>query len=76
MMENMTQPLMPMELPSTFGPMMLPSTCWSTMMKITNIRHLNGSTSSTSSALGTAPMIGPKNGMTFVTPTMTLISRA
>ena len=27
-------------------------------------------------ALGTAPMNGPKNGMIFVTPTMTEISRA
>ena len=31
---------MPMELPSTFGPMMLPSTCWSTMMKITKYQAL------------------------------------
>ncbi len=77
MMENMTQkPLMPMELPSIFGPMTLPSSCCSTMMKMMNTRHLNGSTSRMISALGTAPMNGPKKGITFVTPTITLTSSA
>ena len=46
------------------------------MMNITNIRHFSGSTSRISNALGTAPINGPKNGITFVTPTMTLTSSA
>ena len=77
MMENMTQkPLMPIELPRIFGPMMLPSICWRITMKITKIRHLSGSTSRMMKALGIAPISGPKNGMTFVTPMITLTSSA
>ena len=76
-MENSTQkPFMPMEVPSIFGPMTLPSSCWRTNTKMINHRHIFGSTSRTSSADGTAPINGPKNGMIFVTPTMTEISSA
>ena len=77
MIENMTQkPLMPIELPRIFGPMMLPSICWRMMMKITKIRHLRGSTSRMIKALGIAPISGPKKGMMFVTPMITLTSSA
>ena len=77
MMENMTQkPLMPMELPRIFGPMMLPSTCWRMITKITKSRHLKGLTIKMMMALGTAPISGPKKGITLVTPTMTLTSSA
>ena len=77
MMENMTQkPLMPMELPKILGPMILPSTCWRMMMKITKIRHFMGLTINMMMALGTAPMKGPKKGMMLVTPTITLTSSA
>ena len=41
-----------------------------------NHRHILGSTSKMSSADGIAPINGPKNGMTFVTPTMTDMSSA
>ena len=75
--ENSTQnPFMPIEVPSIFGPITLPSSCWRTNTKITNHRHIFGSTSSISSAEGIAPINGPKNGMMFVTPTMTEISSA
>ena len=77
MMENMTQkPLMPMELPRILGPMMLPSTCCKTMMRIMKIRHFMGLTIRIMMALGTAPIKGPKKGMMLVTPTITLTSSA
>ena len=54
--------------------MMLPSICCRMITKMTKIRHLVGSTIRMIKALGTAPISGPKNGMMFVTPTMTLTS--
>ena len=76
-MENMTQkPSMPMELPRILGPMILPSTCWRTMTKITKIRAFKGLAIRIMKALGTAPSRGPKKGMILVTPTITLTSRA
>ena len=75
-MENMTQkPVMPVELPRILGPIRLPSTCCRMMMNTMKIRHLVGLTIRMISALGTAPMSGPKKGMMFVTPMMTLTSR-
>ena len=76
MMENITQkPVIPVELPRMRGPMMLPSICCRIITKITKIRHLVGFTIRMMNALGIAPISGPKKGMMFVTPTMTLTSR-
>ena len=43
---------------------------------MSSTRLFIGSAMSTMKKHGTAPMIGPKNGMTFVTPTITLIRTA
>ena len=73
-MEKSTQiPDNPVLLPRIFGPMILPSTCCKITIKITNIRQDIGLTVSKMIADGIAPMYGPKNGMIFVKPTMTLM---
>ena len=77
MMENMTQkPLMPTLLPRIFGPRMLPSNCWSRMMNTRKMSAFSGDSIRMMSVPGIMPNSGPKNGITFVTPTMTLTSSA
>ena len=66
----------PIALPMTLGPITLPSICCMMSMMITKYRAFTGSSVRSSTIEGTAPMKGPKNGMTFVTPTITLIIRA
>ena len=44
------------------------------MIKTTKYKHCIGLTNRISNALGTAPIYGPNTGITFVTPTITLIS--
>lgn len=44
------------------------------MMKIRKIRHLPGSVMRSRNALGIAPMKGPKTGIMFVMPMITLIT--
>ena len=76
-MANSTQKLdRPVELPRILGPMMLPSSCCKIRMKSTNQRALMGFWIRMSRVAGTAPMNGPKNGMTLVTPMMTDTSSA
>ena len=76
-MEKSTQKLeRPVVLPRIFGPMTLPSSCWSTSTNSTNQRALMGLWMRMSSVAGTAPMKGPKKGMTLVTPMMTDTSSA
>ena len=65
----------PVEFPKIFGPMILPSICCNTRMNIKKYRPLIGSARAISMTLGTAPTYGPKNGMTFVTPTITATNR-
>ena len=66
----------PVELPRIFGPRMLPSNCCSKRMNMIKYSPLIGSASIMRIALGIAPIYGPKNGITFVTPTITLTSTA
>ena len=76
-MATTTQKLeMPVASPRILGPRMLPSNCCRTMTKITKNRHFLGLTSRIRKALGTAPMKGPKKGITLVTPTIRLTSGA
>ncbi len=77
MMANMTQKLdRPVVLPRILGPMMLPSTCCRMKIMMMNLRAAMGSTMRSRMTDGIAPMKGPKNGMMFVTPTITLMSMA
>jgi hypothetical protein len=72
--ENTTQNAdNPVELPKIFGPITFPSSCCSTRMKIRKYTPLIGSFSKIRTALGIAPIYGPKKGITLVTPTITLI---
>ena len=64
----------PVDSPSIFGPIILPSTCCKIMINSKNITPFDGLSSMMSMVLGMAPMYGPKNGMTLVTPTITLTS--
>ena len=64
----------PVESPRIFGPIMLPSTCCKISIKISRYRPCIGSVIVTIITQGTAPISGPKNGITFVTPTITLTS--
>ena len=71
-MENRTPKLdTPVVLPRIFGPRILPSNCWSTIIKIMKYSILIGLTSRMSTAHGTAPINGPKNGMMLVKPMTT-----
>ena len=63
----------PIESPRIRGPNMFPSNCCRIITKITNGITALGFARRTSKPLGIAPIIGPKNGITFVTPIITLI---
>ena len=77
MMENMTQkPERPVRLPRILGPMTLPSSCCKTITQIKNHSALMGLSIRIKRVAGTAPMTGPKKGITLVTPTITETSRA
>ena len=56
------------------GPRIFPSNCCIATIRITKGIVCDGSEMSSSSAEGIAPIKGPKNGITFVTPTITLMS--
>ena len=85
MIPNISPPMMiaaitqragrPVLSPRIFGPMTLPSSCWSANTKIANQKACQKSTMRRMSTQGTAPMKGPKNGIMFVTPTIKLIKR-
>ena len=60
--------------PRIRGPRMLPSNCCSRRMKMTKMKHWKGLIRRIRIAEGMAPISGPKNGMTFVTPMITEIS--
>ena len=73
--ENRTPKLeTPVEFPRIFGPKIFPSNCWSTRIRPIKYRHCFGLMRNTRIAHGTAPIKGPKNGIMFVTPMITLIS--
>ena len=73
--ENSTQKLeTPVVLPKILGPKIFPSNCCRTIIITTKVIHFIGSTKRINRALGIAPINGPKNGITFVTPTITLTS--
>ena len=75
-MENNTQnPDKPVESPNILGPRKLPSNCCNKKIKIIKYKHCTGLTIKTNNALGIAPKYGPKNGITFVMPTITLINK-
>ena len=63
----------PVVVPKILGPIMFPSICCNIIIKITNHRHCMGSMSKMKNAQGIAPIKGPKKGIIFVTPTITLI---
>ena len=76
-MANMTQKLdSPVALPRIFGPRIRPSNCCNTNTMTTKITALSGLIKSRMIVLGMAPMNGPKYGIMFVIPTITLISTA
>ena len=60
----------PKESPKIFGPIRLPSICWMINMITKNHRAFIGDTNRIIKKEGTAPIKGPKNGITLVTPTM------
>ena len=66
--------LKPVELPMIFGPMILPSICCNTRIRIVKIKASFHPVMSMIKMLGIAPMNGPKYGMMLVTPTSTEIS--
>ena len=73
------KPDRPVESPRIFGPSTLPSNCCNRNINMTKYRQFSGWVTSTiriNRALGIAPRYGPKNGITFVTPTITLTSIA
>ena len=72
MMANMTQkPESPVRLPRILGPMTFPSSCCNTRIQIRNHSALMGLSIKIKSVAGTAPITGPKKGITLVTPTST-----
>lgn len=74
-MENNTQKLLkPVESPSIFGPKILPSNCCNININTIKYKLCIGETIKSKKKLGIAPIKGPKNGITFVTPTITLIN--
>ena len=64
----------PVLSPRILGPRMLPSNCCKPMTKAKNRRAAQGSTITRINRQGMAPMMGPKKGITLVTPTVTLTS--
>ena len=59
---------MPKESPKIFGPIILPSICWITMIIIINNIAFCGDINKIIKNDGTAPINGPKNGIIFVSP--------
>ena len=70
------KPDKPVESPNIFGPKILPSNCCIIKIRITKYNACFGSTINTRKVLGIAPIYGPKNGITLVTPTITLTKSA
>ena len=66
----------PTELPRILGPRKLPSNCCRMIIKIIKYSACSGFTTKIRKTDGTAPMNGPKNGITLVIPTKTEISTA
>ena len=76
-MENSTQKLeTPVVEPRIFGPRMFPSNCCRSRIRTVNCSALTGFTRRRIRTLGTAPINGPKKGITLVQATITLITRA
>lgn len=75
--ENSTQKLLiPVLLPISLGPSMLPSNCCMRKMSSKNFIHNDGSIIRSKNAHGIAPMNGPKYGIMLVIPTIIEIIRA
>ena len=66
---------MPVDSPRIFGPRISPSNCCRQSTMMAKTRALTGCTNSRIRMPGTAPINGPKYGIMFVTPTITLINR-
>jgi len=66
----------PVVSPRIFGPKKFPSNCCRRTTKIRKYSACRGSIRRISRRHGTAPRNGPKNGMIFVTPMITLTSSA
>ena len=64
--------LNPVESPRILGPIILPSNCCKKIINNTKYKHWIGSCNNIRIADGIAPINGPKNGITLVTPTITL----
>ena len=76
MIEKMTQnPDKPVELPNIIGPSTFPSNCCKITTITTKYRALIGSINKIRNALGIAPINGPKNGITLVTPIIIAIKQ-
>ena len=77
MMAKSTQKLASLVVfPNILGAIMLPSICWSISISRANLTAAHGSMNKSSTPDGTAPINGPKKGITSVIPTTTLMSRA
>ena len=63
-------------MPRIFGPRIFPSNYCNNSINIRKYIPFIGSASAIRTALGIAPIYGPKNGITLVTPTITLTSIA
>ena len=63
-----------MESPNILGPITFPSNCCIRNINIKNIKAFVGDSNNINIKHGTAPINGPKNGITFVTPIITEIS--
>ena len=73
-MEKITQKLdKPVLFPRIFGPKKLPSNCCRIKTNIAKYNACFGFTIKIRTILGIAPRYGPKNGIIFVIPTITLI---
>ena len=59
--------------PIIFGPKKFPSNCCKTIIKMPNHNACQGLLNSKMKMDGTAPMIGPKNGIIFVSPIINAI---
>ena len=66
-------PEIPVESPKIFGPITFPSSCCRKRIKNIKYKASIGLTTNSNKVHGIAPSHGPKNGITFVTPTITLI---
>ena len=66
----------PVRSPRIFGPITFPSSCCNASTKTMNHRPFTGFSIIIRKVEGTAPMMGPKKGITLVTPTKVETSRA